>query len=213
VPVVGLAGGIGSGKSHVAARLAARGALVSDSDAAARALLREPAIGAVLTGWWGRGILGPDDLPDRARIAAVVFADPTQRKRLEDLIHPLLHAQRDAALRAAAAADRPPPLFVIDAPLLFEAGLDRACDAVIFVDAPRATRLQRVRMGRGWTEAEFDRREASQIPVEQKKGRSTFIVDNGGDPGEPGTGLHADRLSAQIDALWPRLLALPQRRA
>lgn len=198
VPVIGLAGGIGSGKSEVARRLARRGAVVSDSDAQARALLREPAIADILVRWWGGSILGPDGLPDRSAVAAVVFKDPAQRRRLEGLVHPVLASQRRAALRRAARAVPPAPLFVVDAPLLYEAGLDRECDAVLFVAAPREVRLRRA-AARGWSESELMRREAAQLPLTVKQARSTFMIDNGDLP--------AGELDRQISAVWPRLLA------
>lgn len=211
-PIVGLAGGIGSGKSAVARLLAERGAVVSDSDAQARALLKEPGIAAILTRWWGTSILGPDKRPDRANVAALVFADPAQRKRLEELIHPILHSQRKAALLAARKADPQPPLFVIDAPLLFEAGLDKECDAVIFVDAPRPVRLARVTKTRHWDEAELTRREAAQLPLAAKQARSTFTIDNsiggGGGEGEGEGPVDDSHINRQLDALWPSLIAL-----
>jgi dephospho-CoA kinase len=202
VPVIGLAGGIGSGKSAVARLLAERGAVISDSDTQAKALLREPSIATILTRWWGKSILGADKLPDRAAIAAIVFKDPVQRARLEGLIHPLLHSQRSKAVAAAAKSNPPAPLFVIDAPLLFEARLDRECDAVLFVDAPRTTRLARVAANRKWHEAELTRREAAQLALDTKRARSTFVIDNSVD-GPDGT-LHLNR---QLDELWPKLTA------
>jgi dephospho-CoA kinase len=206
--VIGLAGGIGSGKSHVAKLLAARGAIVSDSDDQAKALLREPGIADILARWWGKGILGPPPgkLPDRAKIAAIVFADHAQRTRLEGLIHPILKSQRTAALRAAARQVPRPPLFVIDAPLLFEAGLDKECDGVLFVDAPREERILRVSRNRGWTEEDLARREAAQLPVDVKKSRSTFTIDNGTGAGGTGADDPDARLNRQLDELWPRLI-------
>lgn len=214
-PVIGLAGGIGSGKSHVAALLARRGAIVSNSDEQAKAILREPAIADILARWWGKGILGPDKLPDRAKVASIIFTDTAERQRLEGLIHPILKSQRTAALRAAARAQPRPPLYVIDAPLLFEAGLDRECDATLFVYAPREVRVARVTANRGWTEAEFVRREASQLPVTVKQARSTFTIDNslGGGGRDHELGDPTAHLNRQIDALWPRLLARRPGRA
>ncbi|MFT3684743.1 MAG: dephospho-CoA kinase [Phycisphaerales bacterium] len=207
-PVIGLAGGIGSGKSEVAKFLAAKGAVVSDSDTQAKALLREPGIADVLTRWWGDAILGTDKLPDRARLAAIVFKDPAQRKRLEDLIHPILHSQRRRAILNASKTSPPAPLFIIDAPLLFEAGLHRECDAVIFVDAPRAAQLERVKANRGWTDEELARREAAQLPLDAKKSRSDFMIENADD----GQG-SSSNLKRQIDELWPLLTSIrPTRR-
>jgi dephospho-CoA kinase len=179
IPRIGLAGGIGSGKSAVARAFAALGCVVSDSDAAAKSLLREPAVRDELVAWWGRGVLTDAGEIDRAKVAGVVFADAAQRARLEGLIHPMLRAGRVAALMAATQAGA--PAFVIDAPLLFEAGLEGECDAVVFVEAPREERVRRVRATRGWSEAELDLREAAQWPLDDKRRRCAYRVDNGGD--------------------------------
>ncbi len=125
-PVIGLAGAIGAGKSTVAGILGEAGCLVSDADRLAREVLAESDVVAELVSWWGSGVLDADGRPDRKAIAEIVFADPEARQRLEDLVHPRVHAAR-----AAAFASAPPdtPALVIDAPLLFEAGLAAECDA------------------------------------------------------------------------------------
>jgi dephospho-CoA kinase len=184
--IIGLVGGIGAGKSSVARLLAGHGAVVSDSDATAKALLDEPAVRATIVQWWGGrdgaqkiDLLEPDGRLSRAAVASIIFADPSQRARLEGLIHPLIGQRRAAEL--AEATSRRAPMFVIDAPLLLEAGLDRECHEVIFVDTPRSQRLARVAATRGWTEAELDRREKAQWPLEAKRARATRVVVNDGD--------------------------------
>jgi dephospho-CoA kinase len=190
IPVIGLAGGIGSGKSEVARILESLGCAVLDSDSQARALLDDPDIRDELVRWWGEGIL--HDQPDpsgarrvnRAAVARIVFDDPAERARLESLIHPRLKAMRRdriARLREQSPVESRPRAIVIDAPLLFEAGVDAECDAVIFVDAPYAQRLARVRDARGWDEAELVRREAAQLPLEEKRRRSDHVIENSGD--------------------------------
>jgi dephospho-CoA kinase len=179
LPVIGLAGGIGSGKSEVARLLAARGCYVIDSDAAAREVLQRPEVRDELVRWWGRGILGTDGSVDRRAVAKIVFADPEERRRLEGLVHPLVRARRGELIEEARR--RGAPAAVIDAPLLFEAEVDRECDAVIFVDAPRQERLRRVRESRGWSKEELERREGAQMPLEEKRRRSTYVVENAGD--------------------------------
>ncbi len=176
--VVGLAGGIGSGKSEVARILEKLGCVVTDSDAEARRVLDSSDVKPRLVEWWGPRVLGADGRVDRSAIAKIVFADPAQRERLEGLVHPLVKASRAVVIRAAVG--RGARAAVIDAPLLFEAGVDKECDAVIFVDAPRALRLQRVREMRGWDEGELDRREAAQMPLEEKRRRSQEVVVNEG---------------------------------
>ncbi len=177
-PVIGLAGGIGSGKSAVAKILRDLGAVVSDSDEGARLALRDRAIKADLVRWWGDEILDADGAVDRRRVAHIVFADPLQRRRLEALTHPWIEKRRLAEFAAAPAGAM---ALVIDAPLLFEAGLDRICDAVIFVDAPRELRLERVRAARGWSESDLDRRETSQMPLDEKRARADHVICNSGD--------------------------------
>lgn len=176
LPVIGLAGGIGSGKSTVGRILAELGCLVIDSDQRSREALDRPDVRAELVGWWGEGILGPEGRVDRSRVAKVVFADPAERARLEALVHPIV--RQDRAAMIAEAAGRPYRAVVIDAPLLFEAGLESECDAVIFVEASREERLRRVAESRGWSEAELVRREGAQLPLDQKRARSDFVVAN-----------------------------------
>jgi dephospho-CoA kinase len=192
--VVGLTGGIGAGKTAVARALEAHGAFVSDSDKSAKELLTTPQVRDTLVAWWGPEILGADGQTDRAAIAKLVFSDEAKRKRLERLIHPLLHERRSAE-RTNAQLNRV-PFFVIDAPLLIEAGLDKECDAVVFVDAPRPIRLARVQTKRGWDEAELARREAAQLTLEEKRAQARHIVINDGD---------AKALHQQVAALVEKL--------
>ncbi len=174
--VIGLSGGIGSGKSEVARVFARRGCLVIDSDREAKAALDRPGVRAELLRWWGAGILGADGKVDRRKVAQIVFNDPTQRARLEGLVHPLVKATR-AQMIAQADPVRTRAI-IVDAPLLYEAGLDKECDAIVFVDAPREQRLARVRSSRGWDEAELERREKAQLPVEEKRQRADEVIVN-----------------------------------
>lgn len=177
--ILGLAGGIGSGKSAVAAVLGELGFVVSDSDAGARAVLERPEVVAELVRAFGQSVLDASGKPDRKAIADAVFGDEARRRTLEQIVHPRLHEERATLIEAARA--RGAAGVVIDAPLLFEAGVDAECDAVIFVDTPRAVRLARVVEGRGWTEAELARREAAQMPLDEKRRRSHQVVANDGD--------------------------------
>jgi len=182
IKVIGITGGVGAGKSALAARFADLGCVVSDSDAHARAVLAQPDVCQTLARWWGPSVLTPDGRADRTRIASIVFSDPEARRRLEDLVHPLIAkvraAERDRAVAAGA------PAMVIDAPLLIEAGLDRECDAVVFADAPREVRAARVHAARGWDEAELHRREAAQLPLDQKRRRCHFVLNTDRPPAD-----------------------------
>jgi len=179
LPVIGLAGGIGSGKSLVASQLRQLGCLVCDSDAMSRDILRDRAVRDQLVAWWGSGILDRDGEIDRSRVASIVFARDEERRRLESLIHPLVEARREALF------ERPPPgtkALVIDAPLLLEAGLGDKCDSIIFVDCPRPIRLARLSAIRGWSAEEVERREAAQWPLDRKRQAADTIVRNDDDP-------------------------------
>ncbi|MEM9559516.1 MAG: dephospho-CoA kinase [Planctomycetota bacterium] len=192
--VIGLAGGVGSGKSTVARAFERLGCLVSDSDAGVRELLARGEVIERLRSWWGDGVVAPDGAADRRAIAAIVFGDDAERLRLEALLHPMLRATREALIERAAREGAPG--VIIDAPLLFEVGLDAECDAVVFVRVPREVRLARVASGRGWDEGELARREAAQIPVEEKRRRSDHEIDNSTDTGALDSA--ARRILAQV---------------
>jgi dephospho-CoA kinase len=180
--LIGLAGGIGAGKSAVARLLASLGCIVLDSDKDAKEALDRPDVREQLISWWGGQVLGPDGRIDRKAVADIIFNDPAQRRRLEGLVHPIVRIRREQAIKRAAAAGA--RAVVVDAPLLFEAGVDAECDTVIFVEAPREQRLSRVRSSRGWDEAELKRREAGQLPLSEKRARSAHVIENTGSPDE-----------------------------
>jgi dephospho-CoA kinase len=181
-PIIGLAGGIGSGKSFIAGLFAEQGCLVLSADEHVREVYRDPAVRETLKGWWGEGVFNSRGELDRRAVARLIFDDPGERKRLEALVHPRVAALRDAAMRAAAD-DTQVLAFVWDIPLLFEAGLAGACDAVVFVDAPRAERLGRLGRTRGWDDAELTRREKLQRPLDIKRQMSNYMVQNTADVG------------------------------
>lgn len=182
--VLGLVGGIGAGKSEVARVLAKMEFLVVDADKDAKAALDRPQVRDQLVAWWGEGVLLPADGAsaersiDRRKVAAIVFQDPEQRRRLEGLVHPIVRSDRAGVIARAKAMGKAG--VVIDAPLLFEAGSDKECDAVLFVDAPRRMRLERVK-ARGWSDDELDKREAAQMPLDEKRRRSHAVVMNDSD--------------------------------
>ena len=176
VLVIGLAGGIGSGKSKVAKLMGEIGYLVIDSDKLARVALDVPDVRAKLVACWGNEILNEKGLVDRAKVASIIFAKAEERARLEALVHPMVkHGRADLVAKAKSEGRVG---VVVDAPLLFEAGSDAECDRVLFVDTPRAIRVARVKQTRGWDEAELSRREAAQWTVEEKQSRSHAVVRN-----------------------------------
>ncbi len=179
-PIIGIVGGIGSGKSFVAKLFGDLGCLVIDSDAQVREAYTDPAVRKTIRRWWGNGMLHADGTINKSAIAGKVFADPAEKQRLEELLHPLVNAAREQQMRAAG--DNPQVLaFVWDTPLLLEAGLAKHCDTVVFVDAPRQRRLTRVRARGGWDEAELLRRENSQMALDTKRSLSDHVVTNAAD--------------------------------
>ena len=177
-PIIGITGGIGAGKSAVARILSQLGCFVVDSDDLARQALLDPVVLETLVLWWGRGILDPQGQIDRRAIAGIVFTRPAERKRLESLVHPWIEKRRLARFKTAPDAA---PALVIDAPLLVEAGIDEQCDAVIFVNCDRSKRLDRLTQNRGWSDRELNQREESQLPLDAKRTRADYVVDNDGD--------------------------------
>lgn len=189
VPVIGLAGAIGSGKSEAARVLAELGCVVIDSDRAAREALERPEVREEIVRWWGSDVLTGEGQIDRKKVADIVFTRPAERERLERLVHPLVRARRAEERRRAEQAGA--QAVVIDAPLLYEAGVDRECDAVLFIDAPAAARASRLRETRGWDEAEVARREAAQWGLEVKRSRATEVIANDGTRAELRTRVQA----------------------
>ena len=181
-PIIGIAGGIGSGKSFIARLFGELGCLVLSADDQVRVAYADPAVRETLKQWWGPGVINGEGHVDRRAVAQRIFQKPEERKRLEALIHPRVAALRDAAM-AAAASDAQVVAFVWDIPLLFEVGLNARCDAVVFVDAPWDERLRRVRQTRGWDEAELRVRENLQLGLDNKRRMSNDIVQNTADVG------------------------------
>jgi dephospho-CoA kinase len=186
---IGLTGGIGSGKSTVAALLAARGAVVVDADRIAREVVEPgtPGLASVAEAF-GRGILTPEGALDRAALAGIVFADPEALARLDAVVHPLVR-HRTAELVAAAAADA---VVVNDVPLLVETGQASSYDVVLVVQADTETRVARL-VQRGLTEQDARARIAAQATDEQRRAVADVVLDNSGSPGE---------LAEQVERFW-----------
>ena len=192
--VVGLTGGMGTGKTTVAGMLGDRGADVVDCDGLGR-LVVEPggrAYDAVTTRF-GPGVVHPDGRLDRAALAAIVFNDPAALAELNGLTHPAIDAEIAARIAAATA-----PVVVLDMAVLVETSLGAGqYDVVVVVEAPLELRLARLE-GRGVARSDAEARIASQASDEQRRAVADHVVTNDGD---------LARLDAQVEALWPRLLA------
>lgn len=176
-PVIGLLGGIGSGKSEVARLMEGLGCIVSDADRHAHEALNTDDVLARVQARWGDAVIGEDGAPDRGAIGAIVFRDPGERRWLEGILHPMVTEAR-AGVFAAAGEDT--PALVIDAPLILEAGLEELCDHLVFIDVPDADRRERVLRTRGWDADELARRESAQTDLSLKREKAGFILSNCG---------------------------------
>ncbi len=178
--VIGLTGGIGAGKSVVAQAWRAMGIPVIDADEVSRDQARPGgAAFAAVVAEFGPGILGPDGAIDRAALAAIVFADPERRRRLEALTHGEVLAE--AGRRLSAMAQAGCRLAVVEAALLIETGLDRDLDGLVAVIAPEADRIRRVAARDGADEAAVRARMAAQVDDDRRRAAATAILDNDGD--------------------------------
>jgi dephospho-CoA kinase len=178
--LVGLTGGIGSGKSTFAEALRALGAPVIDADRLARDAVRAgsaPLDAIVRT--FGPGVLLPDGELDRKEMAARVFSDVSARARLEAIVHPAVRAA--VATETARLAAQGHPLAFYDVPLLYERGLEREVDCVVVVWAPREVQLQRLMARDGLALAEAEARLDAQLPIDEKAQRADVLVANDGD--------------------------------
>ena len=180
-PVVGLVGGIGSGKSQVARAFARRGGALVDADPIGHAALEQPEILQQIREAWGQRVLDATGEVDRKKLGAIVFASPVERARLERLVHPWI-GKRIREEVARLQADPSVAFVVLDAAVMLEAGWNKVCDRLIYVHAPRAQRLARVASQRGWNEQEFSQREHAQLPLTAKATLADAAVDNTGSP-------------------------------
>jgi len=196
---IGLTGGIASGKSVVAARLADLGAVVIDDDVLAREVVGPGTPGlARVAERFGPGVLGPDGGLDRARLAAQVFADPAGRADLEAIVHPLVDA-REWELDAAAPEDA---VVVHMVPLLVEVGWEDRFESVIVVDVPESVQIERLMTRDGLSAHQATERLAAQASRATRLAAADVVIDNSGDLATTYT---------QVDAWWAGLAALPGR--
>jgi dephospho-CoA kinase len=180
VIVAGLTGGIASGKSTVTAYLKSNGAVIIDADQIARQVARkgEPGHRRIVE-VFGESIVLPNGEIDRRRLGDIIFEDPRQKKRLEEIVHPLvLH---ETARRIAEIETREPDAVVIlDVPLLFESGMDKDLTEIIVVYVPEQIQIRRLIDRDGYSRNEALARVRSQMPIEKKKGLATIVIDNTG---------------------------------
>ncbi|RMD80187.1 MAG: dephospho-CoA kinase [Gammaproteobacteria bacterium] len=198
--VVGLTGGIGSGKSLAAERFAELGVPVLDADRIGRELVApgREALAAIVKAF-GPQVLRPDGSLDRARLRRLAFADPEARRRLEAILHPRIRREMERRLQRLREAEPPPPYVVLVIPLLLEAGQRDLVDRVLVVDAPLSLQKERVRRRDGLDEATLEAILAAQLDRESRLAAADEVLENTGTP---------EALRRAVDALHRRYLAL-----
>ncbi|MEU6710932.1 dephospho-CoA kinase [Nonomuraea sp. NPDC046802] len=197
--MIGLTGGIGSGKSEVSKRLAAKGAVVIDADKIAREVVEPGTVGlARVSAVFGDGVLRADGSLDREKLGSVVFADSEKLAALNAIVHPLV-GERVAELRSQAADDA---IVVYDVPLLAENNLASMYDAVIVVDAADEVRIRRLAEHRGMAESDAKARIAAQASREDRLAVADIVVPNEGS---------LDELDERVAEVWNDLLSRSAR--
>lgn len=193
--LIGLTGGIGSGKSTVSGYLRDLGATVVDADEGARAVVEPgtPGYDRVVAEF-GPGIVRDGRL-DRAQLAEIVFHDPKALARLNAIVHPLVREWTVA--RLAEAAEAGAEVVVQDIPLLFEGGLEAIFDATILVWVPAEVQVERL-VARGMSEDDARARIANQLPIDAKRERATYVIDNSGS---------REETRAQTERVWTSITA------
>jgi dephospho-CoA kinase len=174
--VIGVVGGIGSGKSQVAAILARHGGRVIAADDFGHEALRQPELRQRIVARWGRELLDEHGEVQRRKLAAIVFSTPEERKALEGIVHPWITERIREEIARAKQDDV--PFIVLDAAVMLEAGWNDVCDHLIYVDAPAEVRLQRVAGQRSWTADDLRYRESAQLPLTVKAAQAHHVVHN-----------------------------------
>jgi len=196
VQLIGLTGGIASGKSTIASRLAEHGAVVVDADRIAREVVEpgRPALAAIAERF-GPGVIAADGSLDRPALGAIVFADEEARLALNGITHPAVLAESTARFAAAAAAD-PDAIVVYDVPLLVESANEYPFELVVVAHAAAGTRIDRLVALRGMDRAEAERRIRSQATDEERLAVADIVIDTDGS---------LEHTRQQVDALWDQL--------
>ncbi|MFM9277750.1 dephospho-CoA kinase [Paenibacillus jiagnxiensis] len=179
--IIGLTGGIATGKSTVSALLAARGALLVDADAIAREVMLpgHPVLNAVVR-HFGQEVLNEDGTLHRKRLGAIVFANPSERQALNEITHPAIRQEIIRRMNAYEA-EFPDKLVVVDIPLLYESRLDNLFQKVMVVYVPAEVQLKRLMQRDGLTPEQARQRLDAQMPIEEKKRLADIVVDNSRD--------------------------------
>jgi dephospho-CoA kinase len=195
--VLGIVGGVASGKSAVAQAFARRGAAALDADRVGHEVLLEPGVIAAFRQRWGEEVVDDNGQVVRRQVARRVFggdaAATAERQFLDSVTHPRIRARLRGELDEWRATGT--RVAVLDAALLYETSWNELCDGVLFVDAPQEVRRQRA-ITRGWSSEQFADREASQWPVARKRTLATWILANQGS---------TDEIEPQVDTIWRKI--------
>ena len=197
--ILGLVGGVASGKSSVALDFQKLGGCILDGDRLGHEALNLDEVNKALVERWGDRILADTGELNRSAIAEIVFGESSEAKDaltfLESVTHPQIERRLNERLEQLRQMDRF-PLVVLDAAIMFKAGWNSMCDQIVFVDAPRELRLKRAKL-RGLTEEQFNARESAQLSVDEKKKRANIVIDNSGPP---------QNTFSQVEEVWHSLL-------
>jgi dephospho-CoA kinase len=193
---IGITGNIGSGKSTVAQMLVEKGAALIDADALARAATQDEEVLGQIANKLGKDLIVNGKL-DRAKTAELVFNNPEARLILNSIVHPWVRQKSAERVQELFASASPPPVILQDIPLLFENGLEKNLDGVIVVYAPLELRLSRVVARSNMSAEDFYARDKSQMPLEEKVKRATYVIDNSGELGA---------LQHQVNKVWGEMI-------
>ena len=194
--IIGILGGISSGKTAAARVMGELGAEVVEADTIAHDVLCEPAVVAEVRERWGAEVMDVSGQVDRHKLGAIVFRSASEIERLNAIVHPRVAEKVQSLI--AEARRRGSPAVALDAAQLLEAGLRGVCDLLEFVETPAPRRQQLATRTRGWSIDELGRRESHQIPLAQKREIADCVVDNDGSP---------ENLRERIVAFWEREIA------
>jgi len=202
-PVLGLIGAIGAGKTTAAAAFALRGGFVVDCDKLGHLALDLPNVRQQLVTRWGERVLIPADGVNRRVIAGIVFGEPTERRALEAIVFPIIGDMTRTEM-TKAQADPNARFILLDAATLLEADWGKMCDKIVYIDAPRDVRLQRLAARSGWTSADLAAREAAQLPAAEKQRHAHAIITNADSP---------DCLQLEVDRVLQKWDLFPEGRS
>ena len=193
--VIGLLGGVGSGKTLVAGMLGSLGAAVIDADKIGHEVLKNRTIKAQIRRRFGKEVFTPKGNISRTRLARAAFASIKDIRALNRITHPEILKRMKREIAEVKKA-REAKAVVLDAPLLLEAGLASLCDRLIYVQAGKVLRRKRTSRSRKWNPEDFRRREAMQMPLEKKRRRASLVIDNSGT---------RPKTLAQVHKIWQAL--------